>query len=466
MVRLGLSWIVCLCAALFSVSGFTQELAPVFPANGGEASIDDLVTRGFEWTAPEGATQFSVVLNTPNPLSPQIGPVTVTDTKYVLPQITRIQLQTGQYSWSVSITGGAGTGTVSGNWAFLIPAVGQGFEPSPTPVGFQTPTPAGNIDGNAVIDSKDVIALAHKWQVQSQRNLGQFDLNSDGVVNQIDLLLMINRQGLALPTATPTPPAGIVENITFIPGREVSISQTRNFEIRWDPPSHPDASQVIYDVFVENITFQDVEKRGLTTNSFKPFAEFPFGFTQTGPQTVFIRTKTLDGQIGLIATDTFEVVLSAPPIATPTPTPFPVVDENIAPPSWASADVPNMEPDGPFCAVIDRTTVDFSTEPLNLAFDWQTNPCAVAELQDPDNGLLLTFNPVVGAVSYTLKMTKIIDGLEPFEFLSKPTIENNSLRISTDLESATYLLQLQASLANGSLSNYGDPLTIDFVSVF
>lgn len=466
MVRLGLSWVVCLFAAFVSVSVFAQELAPVFPANNGEATADDLVTRGLEWSAPAGATQFSVALNTPNPLFPQIGPVTVNDTRYVFPQITRIQLQPGEYTWSVSIIGGTGAGTATGNWSFLIPSVGQGFEPSPTPIGFQTPTPAGNIDGNAVIDSKDVIALAHKWQVQSQSNLGQFDLNSDGVVNQIDLLLMINRQGLALPTATPTPPAGIVQNITFFPGREVGISQTKNFEIRWDPPSHPDASQVVYDVFVENQTFQDIEKRGLTTNSFKPFAEFTNGFTQTGPQTVFIRTKTLDGQIGLIATDTFSVVLSAPPIATPTPTPFPVIDENVASPSWSKADVPNMVQDGPFCVVVDRKTVDFSTEPLNLNFDWQTNPCAVAELQDPESGLLLEFNPVAEAVSYNLKLTKIVEGLEPFEFVSRNTFENNQVRVSIDLETATYLYELQALLSNGTLTNYSEALAIDFNSVF
>ncbi|MBZ0255444.1 hypothetical protein K8I31_05250 [bacterium] len=462
-----MSWAVFLGVVFTSVVSLAQELAPVFPANGGEASIDDLVTRGLEWSAPDGATQYSVVLNTPNPLYPQIGPVTVTDTKYVLPQITRIQLQTGSYSWTVSITGGTGAGNTTATWSFLIPAVGQGFEPSPTPIGFQEPTPVGNIDGNAIIDAKDVIAMSHKWQVQSQ-NLGQYDLNSDGVVNQLDLLLMLKRQGLAQPTATPRPPAGIVQNITFIPAREVSISQTKTFEIRWDPPAYPNASEVVYDVFVANQTIQDIEKRGLTTTSFQPFANFPFGFTQTGPQTVYIRTRTTSGEVGLIAVDSFEVVLSAPPVSTPTPTPIPIIDENITTPSWASADVPNMVQQDSMCVLVDRTTVDFSTEPLKLTFDWKNDPCALAELFDVENGLVLTLNPVENAVSYNLKYTEIVDGNELFTDESPVSVQNNQLRISIEdyTQTATHLFQLQAVLSNGNLSNFGDPLELEFISSF
>ncbi len=125
-----------------------------------------------------------------------------------------------------------------------------------------------------------------------------------------------------------------------------------------------------------------------------------------------------------------------------------------------------MVQDGNTCTVVERNTVDFTSEPLSLTFNWQEDPCAVAELQDTENGLVLTFNPVPNAVSYFLKLTKIIEGVEPFEFTSQNAFENNQVRVSIDLETATYLFQLQALTTNGTLTNFSDPLTIEFVSVF
>ncbi len=53
-------------------SGLAQQLSPVYPSNGATIMFQDLVTRGFEWTAPPTATRFQIRLFGPDPFLSQV----------------------------------------------------------------------------------------------------------------------------------------------------------------------------------------------------------------------------------------------------------------------------------------------------------------------------------------------------------------------------------------------------------
>lgn len=203
--------VFCVIVASLLAMGFTtpaeaQTLSPIFPAEGVAISANELITKGFEWTAPSGATAFSLVIEKSGILPQTIGPFSTRETRLQLTQEQRNAIGDGRYFWRVTITEGEGAGTASPWFTMIIMLPGQHLIPTatPTPV-VPTPTPW---PGPGRINALDLFSFASAWrQTSAEPGGNSFDLTGDNSVNAGDLSLFIRRYGQVQPSPTPTPPS-------------------------------------------------------------------------------------------------------------------------------------------------------------------------------------------------------------------------------------------------------------------
>ncbi|MBI1386900.1 MAG: hypothetical protein GC154_00445 [bacterium] len=465
--------------AIWAGCVWAQQIDLIYPAEGEEITVEDLVDKGLQWSGATGATEFKIYWQADVFVQLQ-GPFTATSSPYKFPAFSKTSILPGNYTWHVEVTGGTGIGTSSAALHFTVVSVGEGLIPTPTPANpAPTPTPSGNLDGSGQISGKDTLFFASKWGTYNDAKRYGYDLNYDGWVNQLDLLTLMSRNGQIVPTPTPTPPAGLVQNIRLIPGAQVGRAETVGFEIQWDPPSYPSGDAFTYDVYVETNTIQKIEFRGLTATSIKPFMNYPNGWTQTGAQTAYIRAKDSLGRPGPIAVVPFEVVFGN--TQTPTPTPLPVVDENLPAPVWNQADVPTMMlATSPFtyCYESARETVTLEPDSPVLNYDGTSNLCAYSQVVggvyvddqgEPDfsklsTGTIFEFLPVDGASSYKVQLRYIRNGSDPKVIKSAvinfKTATSFTTSLSRDPGETIYLFEVQGVMPDGRLTPFSVPLQL------
>lgn len=469
MFRTGIALLVMSCIIGSASLAYSQGITPVYPVPNSSIVASEFRTKPIEWTAASQITSFNLSLRSLS-TTLSFNQDGIAATTFFLNDTQISALTPGNYS--ISITTQINGQPFTESWVFEVVNPGLNLIPSPTPIGFQTPTPSGNIDGSDRINAKDVMAFASKWKNQNDPSGYQYDLDSNGEINQVDLLLLLQRQGIEQPTATPTPPAGSIRNLSIFPGKQVGVSQTKTMEISWDPPLYPDSSEIVYDILVESVSTQnDINETGLTTTTFRPYERFPNGFPFPNETVnIYVRARTSTG-LGPIAVDSFQIVLSAQPLPTPTQTPFPIVDENIDPPSWVSVDVAVMEPSGlQGCIQLERTLVTLNQDAPRIEFDADDDPCATAALLDQTNGAVFEHEAIETASSYEYRTTVQLPDLDPIETdifiqpvsdaeLNKVTIQPGTFN------DATFFIEVRAVLADGLKTEWGTPLEL-FVDSF
>lgn len=361
MIRLQLLSVVLLA---FVLSSHAQTIEHVFPEEDALVTQDDLLTRGFEWNAFPGATEYQLTVLSLDVLQPQpFEPVTgIAETSVQLTEVQVNAMRPDRYFWQITVTAGEGAGTTSEFLPFDLLEPGFDLIPTPTPVG-PLPFP-GDFDNSERVTAIDLLMIAQRWkQVTDTTNSG-YDLNNDGEINAPDLLRLVRRIGTTEPIFDPESPVGPIQSLTFSPDSTIPTNQMQFFELDWEAPAYPVGDTFTYDVLLDSQSgfrsfFEDVAETRI-----RPF---PNGLTLTGVYQVYIRATNSEGIEGTILVSSFEIVLSGGGII---PTPTPGINPELPAPTWVEA-------------VIDP---DLLNDPL-----LGPSPCApeISPLTIPFNGLFL-----------------------------------------------------------------------------
>lgn len=296
-------------------SGLAQQLSPVFPPNGATIKFQDLVTRGFEWTAPPAAKRFQIRLFGPDPFLSQVPFESTSSPIKVQSYLERYFPEGAVFQWHVEIVDeNKNILQTSEQFEFTISNITT-LIPTPTPVVW--PTPSGDIDGSAKVDARDLFILASSW-IKSDGSLRPADLNRDSVIDRKDLLFYMDRFGKPGDPPPPMAPVGIPRDVRFSPDFQVTIAETPQLEILWSIPAYPQTGGIVYDILIVPPYGSNMEYRGIETNSLKPFQGMT---TRIGPYMVFIQARLNGVGLSDIASGQFEIVYFKTPQPTPTPVP-------------------------------------------------------------------------------------------------------------------------------------------------
>ncbi len=488
-----------------SMSGFTQTITPIFPANGSTVSFSQLGTEGFQWSSSMGNVPMTLFISSTS-FPPNLPTLKVEDVVSPYPitfnQSVQVYLKTGTVTWWVREPN---SGIESARLNFNIADSTLDLKPSPTPQ--VQPTPSGDIDTSLRIDAGDLLLLATHWGRETNSFSSGMDLNQDSKISQDDVIAYIKRYGQPAPEPTPTPPVGQPFNIRFEPGERVSFADSPDFTIRWNKPTYPEGTDFVYDLMVEypsHVNVNDIVEEGLTETSFQPF---PNGLTLEGDFNVYLRARIPQTGNSTIATSKFSVVLSTPPTPTPVPSNADLSqdqvinehdvamfdlafgsedgDDNFNPsadyhtdgvidahdlilffafynnrtdtlpkPLWLSADVPTMESQGfGGCTETSRETI-FFTSVDSRVINYE-NPCAIAELNDTN----LTFSAITDAVDYEVK---IQSATTPSMFIQNRTdgAITIPIRWTLSLFQEELNVTVRAVFRDGRLGENSDPLVL------
>ncbi|MGC9329709.1 MAG: hypothetical protein ACP5I1_18895, partial [Candidatus Hinthialibacter sp.] len=293
-----------------------QEIVHIYPAPGDSVYLQDLRSRGFEWQAPEGAQKFRLYISGGD-IPPNFPGVDVESTthKQIFEQYPFWFKEGETYTWTIAVLDASGNPILFSDGAVFEIISDASMIPTPTPV--IQPTPSGDIDGSAFVDSRDMFILSSFW-MKTDGSLPAGDLNQDSIINQNDLLVFQERFGKPGDPPAASPLVGEPQNLTFYPDDQITLQEIQTFEIRWDSPLYPKSDNFLYDILIHPPYGSDIKFNGISANSIRPFN---YETRMNLPFTVYIRAR-LDG-VGNsnIVSGQFTIVYSKPSTTTPTPVP-------------------------------------------------------------------------------------------------------------------------------------------------
>lgn len=297
---------------LASLSASAQSIVPVFPANGGTIGFQDLVIRGFEWTGPPDAVKYQIRLIGPDPFLSQV-PFPAEESPLKIQSIMERYFPDGaDFQWRIEQVAEDESVVATSDWASFKISNQTSLIPTPTPVVW--PTPSGDLDGSARVDTHDLFILAAFW-IKSDGSLRAADLNQDSTIDRNDLLIYRERFGKPGDPPPPAAPVGIPSNLRFSPGAQVTIAETPTLEIQWDVPAYPQSHGFVYDMLIIPPYGSNIEYKGIAALSLKPFQTM---MTRTGIYTVYLQARLDNVGASDITSGQFEIVYYK--AATPTPT--------------------------------------------------------------------------------------------------------------------------------------------------
>lgn len=301
-------------SAFASLAG-AQELTPVFPVDGSAIRFQELTIRGFDWTGPADAVKYQIRLFGPDPFLSQVPFETEKPPLKIQSIMERYFTDGSDFQWQIEQLDSANNVIRTSSLASFKISNQTTLIPTPTPAVW--PTPSGDIDGSARVDSRDLFILASFW-IKSDGSLRAADLNQDSQIDRNDLLIYRERYGKPGDPPPAQAPIGVPRNLRFSPDSLVTIAETPTMEIQWNAPAYPQSEGFVYDMLIVPPYGSNIEYESIATTSIKPFQTM---MTRIGIYTVYLRAR-LDGVgAGEIASAKFTIAYSKP--TTPTPTPVP-----------------------------------------------------------------------------------------------------------------------------------------------